>query len=468
MRITSLGLFSLLALTVTACPSDPVTTDAGGEDAGPTEIDTGVRVDAGPRDAGVRVDAGSEIDCTGADCAIVEVVPMGSSTCARRMNGDVICWGRGREAALGDGRMVHAPGCMITEEPEPVDCSSSPVLVDLDEPALELAAGASEICAVVGAGREHYCWGEGDFNVGTTLPTRNFAPTPFSILMGNRLSTANNFWCWLDASGDPFCMGHNSVGMLGNNSLVDSLVPTPIVVAGTPTTPLADETILELEVGVYSGTACARTADTVYCWGDNKNGNLGDGNDTHQDCAGGTALADCSPAAVPVTIDATLVADLTIGNDHACALMSDGTVMCWGGNAVSQLGLGDQATRDVPTLVPGIDDAIAIDAMGGTTCVLHDGGTISCWGVSDVGQIGDGMTSHTAGVCGGTSLVDCQPTPALVMGIDDATSIRLGFGHACTIRESGEVWCWGENRYYELGDGTRMTRHAPVRVPFLP
>lgn len=469
--LSSSTLVVLAALALAGCPGPTETPDAGVTDTGPVGVDAGPAEDSGPRDAGVRdagSDAGSEIDCTGADCAVVELEALLATTCARRMNGDVICWGRGEEGQLGDGRMTHAPGCMIAGEPLPIGCSSTPVLVDLTVPALELEGGSFEICAVTGTAREHLCWGEGSFNIGTTVAVRNYAPLAFDVLDGATFSDGQGTWCWLDAAGDPFCMGSNSVGQLGDGTRMDRNAPVAVMRDGTPPTPLADETILEIEVGRFSGSACVRTATEVLCWGTNDSGQLGDGDDTHFDCGGGATLRDCSLYAVPVTIDATMVADLVLSTDHLCALMTDGTVMCWGENVVGQLGTGDTATRSTPTLVPGITDATQVVATGGTTCALHADGTISCWGRSNVGQIGDGNMTHTAGVCGGTSLIDCQLTPALVMGIDDATSVALGFDHACAIHATGTVSCWGNNDRFQLGDGTRMIRYAPVAVPFLP
>lgn len=468
---SSVLVFTALALAGCPAPADP--TDAGTTDTGPVEIDAGPRLDSGPRDAGmpdVGSDAGSEISCTGADCEVVELAALLSTTCVRRMNGDVICWGRALEGQLGDGRMSHVPGCTVAGEPIVVDCSSTPVLVDLPAPALELVGASFEICAVTGTGREHRCWGEGSFNIGTTLPARNYTPIIFDVLAGVTLSHGQGTMCWLDAAGDPFCIGHNGVGQLGDGSLMDRTAPVPVMRAGTPPTPLADETILELEVGRFSGVACARTATELLCWGANESGQLGRGTMTHQDCASGPELRDCSPMAVPVTIDATMVADFSIGTDHVCALMTDGTVMCWGENIVGQLGTGDTATRTTPTLVAGITDATEVVTTGGTTCVLHADGTISCWGRSNVGQVGDGMMTHVAGVCGGATLVDCQPTPVTVMGIDDATTIALGFDHACALRATGGVSCWGNNDRHQLGNGdtTRAIRYAPVPVPFLP
>lgn len=462
-------LLPLLALS--GCPGTTEVPDAGTTDAGPDLVDA-PREDTGPRDAGVRdtgTDAGSEIDCTGTDCTVVELVAMNSTTCVRRMNGDVVCWGRGLEGQLGDGRMMHVPGCPIAGEPLPVDCSSSPVLVDLTAPALELEGGAFELCAVVGAGRAHHCWGEGSFTIGTTLATRNYAPRVFGLLDGVTLSHGQSTWCWLDAAGDPYCIGNNSVGQLGDGSNMSRTSPVAVLRAGTPDpTPLADETILELEVGVYSGTSCARTATEVLCWGTNDAGQLGDGSDTHFDCGGGTSLRDCSLVAVPVSIDGALVADLALGHNHVCALMTDGTVQCWGENIVGQLGTGDTATRNMPTEVPGLTGVTALSTGMSTTCALLDDGTVRCWGRSNVGQVGDGEVSHIAGVCGGATVVDCQWSPVEVVGIDDATAVAVGGDHACALRAGGAVSCWGNNDRFQLGDGTRTIRYAPVPVPFLP
>jgi alpha-tubulin suppressor-like RCC1 family protein len=448
-----------LALVGCPAPSDSdAGTDAGTSDA-PERPDT-PRSDAG-RDAGS--DAGRETDCTGADCTFVDVELAASSSCARRENGAVVCWGEGREGQLGDDRTRHVGSCPVPGD-IPVDCSSVPVLVALDTPALELEASAAFVCAVTGTDRTHSCWGLRGYDIDTDMPTRVYAPVEVDLFAGTRLDEQGSRACWADAAGAAFCIGGNSTGQLGNGDRMTSLVPVAVT-RDSDDLPLTG--VLEIEGGTFSGTVCARTATEVYCWGNNDAGQLGDGITDHPDydCGDATAAIDCSLRAVPATIDGSTILDLAAGFDHVCALIDDGTVSCWGGNGTGQLGTGDNAFRGVPTPVPGITDAVAIAANARNTCAVHADGTVSCWGQSNVGQVGDGEEFHETTTCSlGGSLVDCQLSPTTVVGLDDATDVSIGFGHVCAIRETGAIACWGNNDRFQLGDGTRDVRYAPVTV----
>lgn len=457
-RPSALTVALVLALSGCPTPSDPdAGFDAGGEDSD-------VRPDVPRTDAGSDAgsDAGRETDCSGTSCDFVELELSASTSCARRENGDVICWGQAQQGQLGDGRMRHLPGCPVPEGLAQ-DCSSRPVLVALDVPAIEVEGSASFFCAVTGTDRTHYCWGERDYSIRDAMPTIRYEPLEEPLFAGATLDDAGSRACWLDDAGAVFCIGGNGTGQLGNGERMVSLEP----VAATRASDMAQITgALEVEGGTFSGTTCARTATEVLCWGTNAAGQLGDGIDDHpDDCGSAAAMVDCSLRGVPVTIDAANVLDLGVGFDHTCALMDDGTVLCWGGNALGQLGLGDNAARNLPTAVPGITDAVELQVNAYNTCVRNGDGTVQCWGQSNVGQVGDGLMTHDSTTCSNEGrVVDCQLSPATVMGLNDATSLGMGFSFSCAIRAAGSLVCWGQNDRYQLGDGTREPRYAPVAV----
>lgn len=461
VRSSSFRALSVLVLTLTGCPG-PTMDDAGTDDGG---VDTGGDRPDAPRDTGVDspTDAGRETDCTGTDCAFVELDLAASSSCARRMNGDVICWGEGQEAQLGDGRMRHVPGCPVPEG-MPVDCTSTPVLVSLTEPALELGASASFFCAVTGTERTHRCWGLRGYRIDGDTPTRRFAPEVEALFTGTVLDDGGSRACWLD-EGAVMCIGSNGAGQLGNGDRTESFVPVAAT-RRSDSSPITSA--VEVDGGVFGGLTCARTPTEVLCWGINDNGQLGDGVDDHMpdDCGDAASAIDCSLRAVNVSVlDGAHVLDLAVGFDHACALVDDGTVFCWGAGGFGQLGTGDNARRGTPTLVAGLTDVVQITANANSTCARRGDGTVACWGQSDLGQVGDGAETHEGLVCSsGGRFVDCQLTPSDVSGLSDATDISTGFSHSCAIREAGGIVCWGRNDRYQLGDGTRDARYAPVPV----
>ena len=88
------------------------------------------------------------------------------------------------------------------------------------------------------------------------------------------------------------------------------------------------------------------------------------------------------------------VAQIAIGNDHTCARLTDGTVLCWGLNGNGQLGDGTTTYRETPDAVPGLTSVAEIATGGSHTCARRTDGTVLCWGGNSYGQIGDGTTTH--------------------------------------------------------------------------
>ena len=186
--------------------------------------------------------------------------------------------------------------------------------------------------------------------------------------------------------------------------------------------------------------SCSLLSDgTVKCWGLNGFGQLGDG----------TSNSSFVPVLVTGISNAISIA---AGYSHTCAVLSDGTVKCWGWNGYGQLGDGTGSYQsNVPVLVTGISNAISIAAGNGHTCAVLSDGTVKCWGWNGSGQLGDG-TSNSSNV------------PVLVTGISNAISIAAGNGHTCAVLSDGTVKCWGWNFYGQLGDGTGNPSYVPVLV----
>ncbi len=171
----------------------------------------------------------------------------------------------------------------------------------------------------------------------------------------------------------------------------------------------------------------------VYCWGSNDSGQLGVGGI-------GAEQYSSKPLKAAGVSDAVSVAT---GWEHSCAVHRNGTVSCWGDNNRGELGDGvvESVALD-PVSVIGIDDALDADAGHWHTCALHRSGQVSCWGWNADGQLGNG----------GDGVV--SPTPVRVDGISDAVAVALGSEHSCALHATGEISCWGDNFFGELGTGT--------------
>ena len=143
---------------------------------------------------------------------------------------------------------------------------------------------------------------------------------------------------------------------------------------------------------------------------------------------------------LPSCGDAAAVAiQVSSQSEHTCALISDGSVHCWGKNDDGQLGDGTQTWRSHAVAVAGLNSVVKVAAGGAHTCALRTDGTVWCWGKGDDGQIDGATASHLA------------PTRAPISGASD---VAVGYGHSCAV-VAGKVLCWGSNMSGQLGTGTR-------------
>ncbi len=245
----------------------------------------------------------------------------------------------------------------------------------------------------------------------------------------------------------------------------------------------ACEPIIQPLSAGYVHTCARRKNGKAYCWGSNDYGQLGDGTTTDRytpvavkDIAGvasvaagagftclllGDGTVRCwgrgdsgqlgyggfggkdSPTLVT---DLTNVRAITVGLEHACALISDGTVRCWGGSAGSatpSAGVGTvESGSPVPVTVPNLSNVIGIDAGGAHTCAITMDGNAYCWGENGYGQIGDGTTG------------DVKTVPVLVKGLTAVKDINAGMHHTCAVLKNGLGYCWGTNEHWQIGIGT--------------
>jgi alpha-tubulin suppressor-like RCC1 family protein len=205
-------------------------------------------------------------------------------------------------------------------------------------------------------------------------------------------------------------------------------------------------------VTTYHHHTCAiGRDDMIRCWGQNYWGE-----------AGGGTEAQVTPIAVRGITNATdLQGGYQTGSGseaqyHKCALLSGGTVQCWGSGAGSndygQLGDGTTTARSVPAAVTGLSDATQIAVEGYHNCALRRGGTVVCWGNNTYGQLGDGTTM-------------LRSTPVAVTGLANVVEVQVGRSHSCARHTNGTVSCWGRNFHGELGDGTMVDRGMARVVP---
>src|SRR5882724_7498075 len=199
--------------------------------------------------------------------------------------------------------------------------------------------------------------------------------------------------------------------------------------------------------------SCALLGDgTVWCWGRNLDGQLGNGTRAPVDCSPGSCGSSTPVRAGGITGAAAVIA----GGYHTCALFGGGTVQCWGQNYEGQLGNGIVGgVSTFPVLVAGLANVSAVSGGYRHTCALLRDGTVQCWGRNVEGQLGDGTTTSSS-------------TPVRVGGITGAVAVSAGVFHTCALLSDGTVKCWGAvgpgNDFGQLGNGATTGSSTPVTV----
>ena len=142
---------------------------------------------------------------------------------------------------------------------------------------------------------------------------------------------------------------------------------------------------------------------------------------------------------------------IAAGEDHTCAIQSDGSVRCWGEGDNGRLGYGGTANKNTPTATSSLGSgrtAIDITAGGDHTCAVLDNGSVACWGLNNYGQLGDGTTTNRQ-----------TPTQTLSLG-RPAVAVEAGMHVTCALLDNGSVSCWGRNHAGQLGRGYTNSTNA--------
>ena len=314
-----------------------------------------------------------------------------------------------------------------------------------------VTAGASSSCGI-GTSGTTVCWGDnavGELGNNTTTPSLTPMPIVATPPGGfTQVAEGAEHACGLGAAGT-FCWGNNSFGELGDGTTTSSLTPVAVAV------PAGDALIVVSPSRPGNGFAftCAVGASgTGYCWGDNSFGELGNGTTTPS-----LTPRPVSPPADSLT---TVSVGLTSGADsvpQVCALSISRAAFCWGANGFGQLGNGTTTPSSTPVVVSvpaGEGGFIAISAGGGFSCGVGTTGTAYCWGENSAGQLGNGSV---------TTLSTTPMAVAAPVGVS-FTDVSAGDSHACALSTTGVLYCWGDNRAGELGNGLTANSATPVPV----
>jgi alpha-tubulin suppressor-like RCC1 family protein len=357
--------------------------------------------------------------------------------------------------------------------------TSTAIDVTINNPVLNALSGGEGHSVVLKDDGTVWTWGlngNGQLGIGST--TKSTTPVQIPSMSAVEVFAGSSFTVMLKEDGTVWTCGQNSDGQLGDGSTVQRT--SPVMVSG-----LTD--VVTLSAG-WQHVIAVKTDGTVWSWGEGSYGQMG--NNT-------TEGINMVPVQVP---GLTGVSAVAAGDHYSVALKSDGTVWAWGQNNNGQLGNGTTTTARTPVQVPGLSGVVQIAAGSSHTLAMKSDGTVWAWGNGNAGRLGNGSVESSSvpvktllsGACSqiaagglhsialkedgsawswgnnsdgqlGDGTFNHKLVPAQV-DVGTATSIGAGRYHSIALKSDGTVWTFGRNSNSQLGDGTMIDSSTPLQV----
>lgn len=226
------------------------------------------------------------------------------------------------------------------------------------------------------------------------------------------------------------------------------LVLTPWTGKPTPSDVMSPTVVDGRTLWANGWRSCATKGQSLYCWGENDNGQTGDG------VAG---LPEKMRVLVKGLPDGGTLKSIGLGYKHSCVCDGAGQAWCWGANESGEVtGTPTAMPQLTPVKVPGVSGCVQIAGGNSHTCAIVTGNRVSCWGLNDLGQAGQPLTM-------------AMTAPQTVAGAAAIFQVQAGDHFTCAISTTNSVFCWGDNRLGQLGDGSTTARSfTPKKVVGLP
>lgn len=353
------------------------------------------------------------------------------SSCAV-VNGGAKCWGNNDNGQLGNST--------YTRSSTPVDVTGLTSGISKVIMSGQPGDGNSHACAMTNSGAL-YCWGSnshGQLGDGTTT-TRN---TPYQVFSTGVIDfdlSYGNSTCAIMTGGALKCWGRNDYGQLGDGTTTQATTPV---------------NALGLSSGVTQVTAsrthtCVVVNGGLKCWGSNVKGELGQGS---------TGATQLTPIDVPgLTSGVTFVSATGLINNEATCAVVNGAAKCWGYGYGGHLGDGSGSDKFSPTQVSGLTSGVSKIKMNAqTTCALMTDGSLKCWGYNTYGDVGSGNLN---------GFNTPNSVPGFSSGVVD---FDLGYYSTCVLTIGNGVKCFGNNYEGILGVGYSTESEIPIDIKFLP
>ncbi|HNN47369.1 MAG TPA: hypothetical protein PKM12_00285 [Marmoricola sp.] len=332
-----------------------------------------------------------------------------------------------------------------TEEPtetptgEPTETPTGEPTPPGEAHPIKLANGPSKSC-MIKSDHTLWCWGNKsyqEYDENSPNFTKNSYEYPLQVGTDSdwdSIAIGNDHRCAIKISGSLWCWGSNSNGQLGDGSTTNNL--------SGPAQVGSDSDWQSVATGM-NHTCAIKTDSTIWCWGWNDLGMLGVG-----------AEGDI---AIPMQVGSeTDWVSISTGWYHTCAIKGDNSLWCWGLNGgTGRLGIGTTESKSAPTRVGVNNDWVSVSVGYEDSCALKSDHTAWCWGWNARGEVGDGTTTN-------------RRTPTQVGNDSDWVSVAASYLVSCGIKSDNTAWCWGDNSVGQIGDGTILgaygTRVNPTQV----
>jgi len=354
------------------------------------------------------------------DVVIVDIAAGEQHTVILSEDGAV--WATGNNS---DGELGH---------PEEFGLAESFTLTPDVGEVMDIVAGDIQTFLIYADGTaDAFGWnGDGQLGIGSD-EDRQFGAAAVQTAGIEFISGGSGHTLAIDSNGDALGWGNNLSGEVGDNTNDDRTTPVFLPVL---------EDVLGIDASRGGASSVANTEDgTLYTWGNNGQGQLGD-------------AGDGTNALTPQVLDVDFAAvDVAAGQSHMLALDTDGNVWGWGTNDFGQLGTGTATQVERPVQTAGITDVVAIDAGNDWSIALKDDGTVWVWGTGTSGQLGNDFDDN------GPALV-----PQQVPMLENIVQVTAGSYHAIALDADGNVFAWGLSDMGQLSLGIEEWRYSPVQV----
>jgi len=365
---------------------------------------------------------------TGGSDNQIQIVPLAAGyfhSLAIKHDGCVWAWGMNDIGQLGDGT--------TTNHFIPVEV---PNLQDIKA----ISAGDYHNLVLTGTGTV-WAWGKNSSGqLGDGSKTEHSTPIQVAGLTGvTAIAAGGNHSLALTEGGTIKAWGGSFYGQVGDGGTITKRTPRVQVSSLAGVTAVA--------AGAGHSLAILGSDGSVWAWGDNSYGQLGDGTTTNHS----------TPVKVPGLSGITAISATFRGN-YSLAVKSDGSVWAWGANGDGQLGDGTKTKRNTPVKVCGLDGVRVIAVAAGQlhSLALASDGSVWGWGNNFNGQVGDGIAQPTATII--------NTSASKVVGLTGVTAIAAGGFHSLAAKNDGSVWTWGANRLGQLGVGNTDWLSTPAQV----